>query len=359
MPRNLGPLEPRPAWQAAGAAAPPAATPAPATGATPVPATAAGRLTLQPVRQAGRRLQIPRLFPGLTGYLMVAPALAIIGAFTWMPVGVSAALSLFRWDMMRPTPRFVGVANFRRLMSDPAMAQALGANALYALGTVLPGAVLGLGLALLLNQRLRGTTLLRAAFFAPVVTSAVSVFLVWTWILHPEVGLLNAIIGAAGLGPVRWLGDPRWAIGALALVGLWKNLGYLMIIFLAGLQQIPPELHEAAAIDGASGWQRVRYVTLPLLAPTTFFVLVISTLDALQLFTQVDVMTQGGPAGSTTTAVYYLYFRGFRTYEMGYASAIALALFIPVLALTYLHARWQERREGATCAASGGSSGGR
>lgn len=279
----------------------------------------------------------------LEAYAFLAPALLIVGVFTLIPIVFSLGLSFFRWDMMRPRPRFLGLENFARLLRDPAYHNALGNTLLYAAGTVLPSVAIALVLALFLNRELRGRGWFRAAFFAPVVTSTVALSLVWTWIYHPQVGLLNAALAPLGIGPVRWLADPDTALWAIVGMSVWKSAGYNMVLFLAGLQHVPPDVAEAARVDGADGWRLHRDVTLPLLRPTLFFVLVVATIDAMQVFTAVDVMTQGGPARSTEMVVSYLVHRAFRTYEMGYASAIAWALFVVIVGLTAAQSRFLSR----------------
>jgi ABC-type sugar transport system permease subunit len=293
------------------------------------------------------RLPGARRWPtDLAGYAFLAPALLVIGVFTILPIGFSFGLSFFRWDMMRPQPRFLGWDNFGRLLRDPAFHNALGNTLLYAAGVVLPSVAIALVLALFLNRRLRGQAWFRSAVFAPVVTSTVALSLVWSWIYHPQAGLLNAGLAAVGIPPVRWLSDPATALWAIVGMSVWKSVGYNMVLFLAGLQQVPRHLAEAARVDGAAGWRLHRDVTLPLLRPTLFFVLVVATIDAMQVFTQVDVMTGGGPARSTEMVVSYLVHRAFRTYEMGYASAIAWALFVVIVGLTVAQSRFLSR-EGA------------
>ncbi len=273
------------------------------------------------------------------------PALLVIAVFTVIPIVFSLWLSLYRWDMMRPNRTFVGLDNFRRLISDDRFLNAVKTTLLYAAFTVPISIALGFGAALLLNRRLRGRAIFRTAFFAPVVTSTVAISFVWTWIYQPEIGLLNALLRDTPVGAVGWLRDPDIAIFAIGIMSIWKNVGYLMVLFLAGMQNIPDDLFGAARIDGASRWRLQRDITIPLLRPTFFFVIVTSTIDATQVFTQIDVMTQGGPARSTEVLGYYLYFRAFRSFEMGYASAIAWALFVIIIALTLAQSLLVRREE--------------
>ena len=279
---------------------------------------------------AARRRKWARLAP----YAYVLPALAIVGTFVVFPIGFSLYLSLLSWDFIRPTPVFVGLANYARLLAAPDIRRAMIHTVVYTAGTVPLSALLGLGVAALLNRPMRARGLFRTAFFAPTVTSTVAMSVVWTWIYHPQVGLMNTLLRAVGLPPLGWLTDPRTALLALVVMSAWKGLGYDMVLFLGGLQGIPPELDDAAAIDGATRAQAFWRVTVPLLAPTTLFVVIVSTVDAIQVFTQVSVMTQGGPAGATDVMVYSLWRHAFQTFEMGYASALAWVVFLILLVLT-------------------------
>jgi ABC-type sugar transport system permease subunit len=276
------------------------------------------------------RVRFERLAP----YAYVAPAVAIVGVFVVVPIAYSFYLSLHAWDFIRPAPVFIGFDNYRRLFAAPDIRRALANTLAYTAGTVPLSALLGLTIAVLLNRALPGRAVFRAAFFTPVVTSTVAMSVVWAWIYHPQVGLMNALLRAIGLPALGWLTDPRTAMLALVIMSCWKGLGYDMVLFLAGLQGIPPELDEAAAVDGATRVQAFRWVTLPLLAPATLFVLIVSTIDAVQVFTQVSVMTDGGPAGATDVLVYSLWRHAFQTFEMGYASALAWMVFLVLMVLT-------------------------
>jgi ABC-type sugar transport system permease subunit len=272
------------------------------------------------------------------GYLL--PALAIVGTFVVFPIVYSFYLSLESWDFIRPTPLFVGLDNYRRLFAAPDIHRAMINTLAYTAGTVPLSALLGLGVAALLNRPMRARGLFRTAFFAPTVTSTVAMSVVWSWIYHPQVGLMNAMLRSVGLPPLGWLTDPRTALLALIVMSAWKGLGFDMVLFLGGLQGVPPELDDAAAIDGATRFQSFWRVTFPLLAPTTLFVLIVSTVDAIQVFTQVSVMTQGGPASATDVLVYSLWRHAFQTFEMGYASALAWVVFLILLVLTAAQMRF-------------------
>jgi multiple sugar transport system permease protein len=283
--------------------------------------------------------------PGLNpAYGFLAPALLAIAAFFFLPVAASAVLSLTDFDIYALARldqlRFVALANYARLLQDARFWIALK-NTLY---FVLVGGplsvVVSLGAALLLSARLvRWQGLFRTIFFLPVVTTLVAVAVVWRYLYHPRHGLLNLLLGLVGLGPIDWLGDPRWAMPAIILLAVWKNFGFNMVIFLAGLQSIPERLYEAARLDGASAGQQFRYVTLPMLAPTFLFVAVITTIGYFQLFAEPYVMTQGGPASSTLSVVLLMYEEGFRWWNMGYGAAIAFVLFAIMLLVTLLQLR--------------------
>jgi multiple sugar transport system permease protein len=236
--------------------------------------------------------------------------------------------------------RLVGARNYSELVSSPLFWTALW-NTLYfvVVGGPLTVAV-SLGAALLVNARLvRFKSLFRALYFAPFVTTLVAVAIVWRYLYHPEYGLLNYALGLVGLGPVDWLGDPRWAMPAIILLAVWKNFGYHILIFIAGLQAIPEELYEAAYLDGAGPWRRFRHVTLPMLGPTLGFVGLITMIGFFQLFAEPYVMTQGGPLRSTTSLVLLMYEEGFRWWRMGYAAAVAFILFLVILAAMLLQRR--------------------
>ena len=205
-----------------------------------------------------------------------------------------------------------------------------------------------LGAALLVNAKLvRFRGFFRTAYFVPFVTTLVAIAVVWRYLYHPRYGLLNYLLGLVGIGPVDWLGDPTWAMPAIILMAVWKNFGYNMLIFIAGLQSIPEELYEAAHLDGASAVQRFRHVTLPMLGPTTLFVAVITMIGYFQLFAEPYVMTRGGPLRATTSIVLLMYEEGFRWWRMGYAASIAFVLFLIILVATLVQLRLQRRREAA------------
>ncbi len=282
--------------------------------------------------------------------LFLAPALTVIGAFFFLPVLAAFLLSFTDFDIYAlgdlGTARFVGAENYARLVRDPLFWKALGNTFYFVLvGGPLSVAV-SLGAALLVNARLaRFQGFFRTVYFAPVVTTLVAVAVVWRYLYHGRYGLFNYALGFAGLGPVDWLGNPAWAMPAIILLAVWKNFGYNMIIFVAGLQNVPDELYEAARIDGAGAWQQFRHVTVPMLAPTFLFVGIITMIGYFQLFAEPYVMTEGGPLQSTVSIVYLMYEEGFKWWNLGYASAVAFVLFAIMLVGTLVQLRFQKEEE--------------
>jgi multiple sugar transport system permease protein len=272
----------------------------------------------------------------------LAPSLIPLLLFLIGPMLASIGLSLVSWDLISPA-RYVGLSNYRALIHDGAFHRALlhtGAFVLMYLPLVFVG---GLAVALGLHQRLRGVAFLRTIYFLPVVTSWVVVAIVWKWLLNPEFGLVNYLLGRVGIdGPGWWL-DPHWALFSIVLASAWKDMGFVMVIFLAGLQAIPEQYYEAASIDGAGRLQRFRHVTLPLLAPTCAFVVAICLIQNFQVFDQVSVMTDGGPTGSTTVVVQQIVQNAFGYGRMGYAAAMSWVLFAIILAVTLVQLRLQRR----------------
>ena len=283
------------------------------------------------------------------GWAFVAPALALIGVFFFVPVLAGLVLSFTDFDIYaigRPeTARFTWLANYRQVLGDPLFWKALGNTFLFVLVGGPLSVLVSLVAALMVSARLvRFPAVFRSIFFMPVVTTLVAVAIVWRYLYHPQYGLLNWALGALGVPAVDWLGDPRWAMFAIILMAVWKNFGYNMLIFIAGLQSIPEELYEAAHLDGAGAWDRFRHVTLPSLGPTFLFVGVMTMIGNFQLFSEPYVMTQGGPLKATTTVVLLMYEEGFRWWRMGMAAALAFVLFVIMLAGTLVQMRLQRER---------------
>ncbi|HAO32178.1 MAG TPA: sugar ABC transporter permease [Candidatus Competibacteraceae bacterium] len=290
----------------------------------------------------------PERHAALSAWAFLAPALALIAVFFFLPVLAALLLSFTDFDIYAlgdlDRLRFVGLNNYLQLLQSPLFWTALG-NTFYfvAVGGPLSVAV-SLGAALLVNSRLtRFPGFFRTAFFLPVVTTLVAVAVVWRYLYHPRYGLLNYGLSLIGIQPIDWLGDPAWAMPAIILMAVWKNFGFNMIIFIAGLQNIPPTLYEAAQIDGASAWRQFRYITLPLLGPTFLFVALMTMIGYFQVFAEPYVMTQGGPANRTLSVVLLMYEEGFRWWNMGYASATAFVLFALILAATLLQLKLRRK----------------
>lgn len=284
------------------------------------------------------------------GWAFVTPALLLIGVFFVIPVIAAFLLSFTDFDIYSignpADTRFIGLANYGTLFSSPLFWKALRNTAYYVIVGGPLSVVASLAAAVLINSRLtRWKPFFRSAFFAPWVTTLVAVALVWRYIYHPQYGPLNALLGVFGIGPIDWLGNSHWAMPAIILVSIWKNFGYNMLIFLAGLQAIPEELYEAAELDGAGAWHRFRHVTVPMLGPTFLFVGIVTMISAFQIFSEPYVMTQGGPLNSTLTLVLYMYEQGFRWWRLGFAAAVAVVLFLLTLVGTLI--QWGLRRESA------------
>jgi multiple sugar transport system permease protein len=291
--------------------------------------------------QPKRRLNLARR-EALTFYALISPWLLGLILFVLGPMIVSLVVSFTRWDLLSPA-KFVGLQNYEKMFSrDPLFWQSLKVTAIYT-GVYVPLELVGgLLLALLMNQRLRFLGLFRTIYYLPSVLPGVAFVVVWMWILHPDVGLLNTLLGYVGIEGPRWLADPDWALPALLLMSLW-GMGRAMVIYLASLQGIPQQLYEAAAIDGAGTWHSFSRVTLPLLTPTIFFNLVLSIISTFQTFTSAFVATDGGPLDATLFYVLYLFRQAFQFFNMGYASAMAWILFLIILVLTLIIVRSSER----------------
>ena len=273
---------------------------------------------------------------GRAAWLFLAPALTVLVATFFLPIAGSLLLSFTDFDIYAigrlDNFRVIGPRNYTTLVASPLFWLALK-NTLYFVLVGGPVSLLvALGAALLVNAKLvRFKSFFRTVYFAPFVTTLVAVAIVWRYLYHPTYGILNYALGAVGIAPVDWLGDPRWAMPAIIVMAVWKNFGYNMLILIAGLQAIPEELYEAALLDGAGAWGRFRHVTLPMLMPTLVFVGLITMIGYFQVFAEPYVMTAGGPLRSTTTMVLLMYEEGFRWWRMGYAAAIAFVLFVLIL----------------------------
>lgn len=294
---------------------------------------------------ARSRLKLTRvaLAEERAAWLFLAPSLVLFAIFTAIPVISAFLISFTQWNLFNEVT-WVGIGNYLELAKDEIFAKVLGNTAYFVLISVPVQIVLALLCALVLNRGIKGQTFFRVVYFLPVVTSTIAAALVWAWLFNSNFGLINAGLSLVGVTDLpKWMGSTRWAMPAIIIVSIWQNLGYAMVLFLAGLQNIGKDVHDAAALDGATGWDRFWHITLPLLSPTTFFVLVISIIGSFQVFELVLVMTKAGPANATNTLVYYIYQNGFQFYQMGYASAAAMVLFLIVLAFTLVQYKLQRR----------------
>jgi multiple sugar transport system permease protein len=281
-------------------------------------------------------------------WVLAAPALIVIGVFFFLPVCAALVLSLTDFDLYALADvrnlRFVGLDNYLQLLRTPLFWQALMNTLIFVVAGVPLSIAASLGAALLINAKLAWfKPLFRTVFFAPVVTSMVAVALIWRYMYHTRYGYINYVLDALHIGPVDWLGDPHLAMPAIVLFAVWKNFGYNMIIFLAGLQSIPSDLYEAAELDGARKLAMLRHITLPALAPTMFMVSILTMSGYFQLFAEPYVMTRGGPLQSTVSVLYFMYEQGFKWWNLGSATAVAFVLFLLMFAVTLLQLRFAGR----------------
>ena len=281
---------------------------------------------------------------GLTALLFLSPTVVITGIFIFFPIIFSFYLSFHEWNMFSAERQFVGLQNYLLLLKSPDFWQVFGTTTVYTVATVPLNMLVALGAAMFLEQKLRGKKVLRAAFFTPVIISWVAAAVIWRWVFHPNIGLLNHIFDLLGIPPINWVNDPTAALFSMIIVGVWKTFGINMILFSAGLAGIPAHYYEAAKIDGANAWQQFYRITVPLLAPTTLFILVLSIIGSFQVFDLVWVLTHGGPLGSTKVLVFYLYEQAFQFFNMGYASAIAYVLFGVLFVLTMIQFKFFGRK---------------
>lgn len=276
------------------------------------------------------------------GYLV--PVFTILLFFQVLPIFYSLVVSFYSWDLIGE-PEWVGAGNFVRLFYDPMFYKSMANTIYYAVVSVPLSIGCSLTVALLLNNPISGIGFYRTMYFLPVITSINAVAIVWNFIYHPDYGLLNKLLAIFHISPQLWIQDAFWAMPCIILMSVWKGLGYNVIIFLAGLQNIPKHLYEAARLDGANWWQQFRHITWPMLSPTTFFVFVMSTIGSFQVFSQVYMMTpRGGPLKSTMVIVFYLYKKAFESFEFGYALAIAFVLFLMIFGMTLFNKLYLEKK---------------
>ncbi len=296
---------------------------------------------LVPVVHPGRFAMTNNRRETLAALGFLAPGILAFVVFSLGPAVFSLVVGFTKWNGI-DRPRWIGVDNYTRLVQDPLFRTSVWNTTLYTVQFVVLVTVASTLLAVLLNARLPGRSIVRFLWFIPIVTDMVSVSMVWTWIYHARFGVLNYFVELVGLQGQSWLGSTKWALFSLVMLSVWRWTGYYAIIILAALQDVPRDLYEAATLDGASRWQSFRSITVPLISPALFFVVVISMMSSFQVFEQMWVMTDGGPEDSTISIAMYLYIQGFEFLNMGYASAIAWALFLMILGVTLVN--WRVRR---------------
>ncbi|MEV0713735.1 sugar ABC transporter permease [Asanoa sp. NPDC050611] len=282
-----------------------------------------------------------------SAYGFLAPGLILFSIFTVFALLFAFYLTFREWNILEPEKPFVGLQNYQDMVQDEDFRRSI-INTAYFTGASVPlGMALGLAVALLLNQPIRGRGLLRTLYFLPNITPFVVAAIIWKWLYNGDYGLFNFYLLKTHLitQPLVWLSDKNLAMPAVVLMSVWASVGFSMVVYLAALQAIPNDLYEAARIDGAGAWARLRYVTLPMLAPSTLFLMVMGIIGSFQVFTQIYIMTSGGPLNRTTTMVYYIYEAAFKFYEMGYASTLAYALFLLLLVFTALQLRLYRRAD--------------
>jgi multiple sugar transport system permease protein len=285
--------------------------------------------------------ELRRAFSGIrreetiAGYLFLLPNLLGFLAFTLFPILFALYITFNDWDLSG-LPGFIGFGNYTQLVSDDLFWKSLGNSFYYTFVAVPTGIFAAFCLALLMNRQIRGVLIFRTIYFLPKVTLVVASALVWNWIYHPDFGLINYLLHQVGITGPRWLHSTTWAMPAVIIMSNWMGIAPATLILLAGLQGIPQELYEAGEIDGAGAWQRLRHITLPMITPALFFVVVISLIEAMQTFSQFYIMTEGGPAYATTPLVLYAYQNAFQWYKMGYASTMAAVLFLIILVITLI-----------------------
>lgn len=268
----------------------------------------------------------------ITGLAFVLPAIILIALFSFRPIIENIVLSFKQWNMVQPA-RLVGFDNYLRIILDRGFRRALGVNLRYMALFVPLNMVLGFLVASLLTKHTRFNRIVRTICFTPVVTSMVAMSAVWMYIYHPQYGALNSFLSLFGIAPVRWLNDPDVALYSLIILAVWKKLGFCVLIYLGGLLAIPQSAIEAADIDGASAWQKLVHIKLPLTSGTSYMLLILLVIESFQIFTQVDVMTQGGPAGATTTLLAHMYYASFTEFQYGYGAAVSIVILLLTVAI--------------------------
>jgi multiple sugar transport system permease protein len=305
---------------------------------------ALAKTTARP-RSTGARRVLREMRKQWTAYLFLSPVLILFVVFTVFSVIYAFYLSFHKWNILEPQKPYVGLDNYERLLHDERFRQAVINTVYYTVTTVPLSVILGLLIALLLNQEIRARGLFRTLFYIPVVTPLVIAAIIWKWVFQGDYGLLNYYLLKLHIidQPLLWLSDKQLAMPASIIMWVWKTVGFVMVVYLAGLQAIPQDYYDAAKVDGAGSWRRLRDITIPLLSSTTFFIVIIQFLGSFQAFTQIFVLTSGGPVGKTTTIVYYIYTHAFKRFDMGYASAMSFAFFAMMFGFTLVQMRFFRR----------------
>lgn len=283
-----------------------------------------------------KKMTRSKIIGGLKPILFTLPAMIPFVIFWLAPLLYVFYLSFTEWDFMSPEKTFVGLTNYLDLFSNPAFYKALRVTLLFCAGSVLPVIVIGLGLALLMNQKLKGSTLYQVLLFSPWVTPTVAVSIVWSWIYEPDIGLANTVLDFFGLDKIGWLQDPKWALLGVLIVTIWKSVGWAMIFYMVALRNVPSDLLEASELDGANRIQKFARIILPLISPTTLFLFIVQIIGALQAYDQINVLTQGGPSGSTRTLLYMYYQSAFESFQIGEASTVAMILVFMCMLLSVI-----------------------
>jgi len=273
----------------------------------------------------------------LAPYFFIAPGFLFYMMVTFIPAIIGIWLSFTDWDIISPEAKFIGLKNYVNMLNDERFWTAIHNTVTYALGLIPGIVVFSLAIALLLNSKIKNITFFRTLFYLPVITPIAVASVIWIWIYHPRIGIMNWVIGLFGFDRINWLENPETVMISLIIMGIWLSVGARMIIYLAALQGIPRSYYEAAEIDGAGKWQCFWYITLPLLKPTTLFIVITTTIGSFGVFAQVNIMTQGGPVDRSLVLVYYIFQRAFSDLRMGYAAAMSVFLFVVTLVITLIN----------------------
>lgn len=268
--------------------------------------------------------------------IFILPAAIPLVVFWIWPMFYSGYVSFTNWDFMSPTYKIVGLSNYIKLFQDKEFYRVLFNTFYFTLGSVIPTIIGGLVFAVLLNKKMRGIKLYRTILFSPWITPTVAVSIVWSWIFEPKVGLANFILSKVHIAALPWLESEKWAMPAILIVTIWKGVGWAMVFYLEALQKVPEELNEAAEIDGANRFQNFMNVTIPMISPTTFFLVIMTSINSLQAYDQIQVLTQGGPAGSTRTLLYMYYQEAFQNFDVGKAAAVAMVIVFITIVLSVI-----------------------